>query len=115
MSTGTAQREDTRNEPVVAAKMAVIGEGRTLATGVTFYVVPSRTEVGKLYLVYRLKTRLECTCLAGKYHPETPCIHRQAVRDFLLDRMSGDSRERAHPGDTAPLRRSQEPFSLLKR
>ena len=127
MSTGTARREGTQNDgPVTSSSsretlgLQVIGEGRTLATGVTFYVVPSRSEPNTLYLVYRLRTKLQCTCAAGRYHPETPCVHRQAVRDFLLDRMNGNNgtaptapSPAQHPGDTAPLRR--EPFSFLKR
>ncbi len=103
----TDEARETPNQPPMPA---VIGEGHSLETHTPFYLVTSRSVPGQLYVVYQLVTRLQCTCQAGRL--DKPCVHRAVVRDFLLDRMVGDSP--GHPGDTAPLRRSSRPFSLMK-
>jgi len=111
--------------------LQVVGTGTT-KDGRRVYAVPSRTEKNRWHLVTVAFGALHCDCLAATFHRY--CCHRAAVR-ARLEAEAFDAREReaergfhaaaralaeaeqrqqAERRETAPLARSNAPFSLFK-
>ncbi len=98
--------------------------------GKRVFYVTSQSQPGKLYRVAVMRNRLACGCPASVYTGN--CAHRKVchekleaeyaekhekehTRDVVTICIPAPSVSAAsHPGDTAIVRRSQQPFSLLK-
>ena len=119
MSTGTARREGTQNEGLVAASstakretaapVKIVGQG-TLAGqhGLPFVLVSSSSEFGRVHVVcycYEGVSRVQCDCMAAQYGKS--CKHALLAQEWLCE----FARKKR---DCAPLRRNQKPFSLMK-
>lgn len=115
-------------------ELSVIGAGVTLE-GVNFYVIPSQAEPGRVHLVRQLATRLSCDCRGYQYrnkccHVDAVKAHKQRLQLETANAARAPAREThplqpaaatsagtastVDPRDTAILRRSQQPFSILK-
>lgn len=110
-TTKRPSREAQRNAKVQAAYESIRDLGRDGQHHL--YSVASGSLVGMRYLVTRDETtgRMHCSCLAGQ-HERSDCAHRQAVDRWVLEHE--EKRRRDHERDTALLRRSNQPFSLMK-
>lgn len=113
-----------------ARGLAVTGKGSRKSDGATVYTVTSSSDPARWHLVAVMGSRLVCDCQAGRRG--LVCQHRALVHERILaERVAlqaitpavaairaGRSASRgtvaaSHPGDTAILRRSNRPFSIL--
>lgn len=108
-----------------ARGLAVVGKGTCKDGGAPVYAVTSSSQPGRWHLVMVVGLRLVCDCQAG--HRGLMCQHRALVRERITAERAriaartaqaavshGTRSAPAHPGDTALMRRSNRPFSLLK-
>ncbi len=111
--------------------LEVVAHGTRRSDGAAVYAVPSRSKPGQWHLVVAEGLDLVCTCEAGKHGRY--CAHRAAVRarQEIEAEVRRDTHEREverafhaaaralnvqldHRHETAPLARSNAPFSLFK-
>ncbi len=113
-ATGKATKTSGLERAVEIAQrdgLEVVGHGTRKRDGAAVYAVPSRKEANRLHLVAVEGKRLSCDCAAGQHG--RVCAHRATVYLFLLARVERASEQRpAH--ETAPLARSNAPFSVWK-
>jgi hypothetical protein len=124
------------NAPAAAPVVKVIGQGTLLGSGLPFLLVTSGSELGRAHVVaYAYEgafvgSRAQCDCMAAQFGKS--CKHVLVAREWLAATTpkmeqapvaadtvshatpSAKYRQSSHPGDTALMRRSNRPFSLLK-
>ena len=122
-----------QNAPVSAPVVKVIGQGTLLGSGLPFLLVTSGSELGRAHVVaYAYEgvfvgSRCQCDCMAAQFGKS--CKHVLVAREWLQAQTvkleqgadvvshappASQYRQSSHPGDTALMRRSNRPFSLLK-
>lgn len=94
-----------------ATEVQIVGQGTLAVNGLPFLLVSSGSEPGRVHVVayaYQgvyLGSRIHCDCVAASWGKS--CRHVLVAREWLAE---FERKQR----DTAPLRRSNEPFSLMK-
>jgi hypothetical protein len=105
-----------------AAGLVVVGRGFRKRDYALVWMVPSQSEANRWHMVTEIEGQLECDCHAGQYG--RLCIHRAVVYlDLTAEAQTFAARRQAQAQaetptddarDTAPLYRSNAPFSLFK-
>lgn len=117
-----------RAAQVVAEEVRIVGRGTMAGNGLPFLLVSSASEPGRVHCVayaYEgayIGARIHCDCVAASYGKG--CKHVRLVTAWLLEQMANaplssppsapSQPEPADARETAILRRSQEPFQLMK-
>lgn len=113
------------------AELRIVGRGTLAESGLPFLLVSSLSEPGRVHCVaYAYEgayvgSRLHCDCAAASYGRH--CKHMRLVMAWLAEQMvsaplavspppstSPDTPSRPDARETAILRRSNQPFSLMK-
>ncbi len=85
--------------------LTVVGHGTRKADGRSVYLVPSRSQANRLYVVANEGTHLSCDCPAGKVGKV--CAHRAAVHEYLAAGLRAAM-------EAAPLLRDNRPITIWK-
>jgi hypothetical protein len=103
-----------------AAGIRVAARGTRRSDGARVILTTSSEGAARLHCVAVTERALECDCKAGQHGRY--CMHRAVVRDHLVaERAELNRKLRARPArvttaaerDTAPLYRSNKPFSIF--
>lgn len=106
-----------KNQP--AAQAEITGSGM-LSNGMSFYLVASATEAGRSHVVALQGSRMHCDCTGFGYRGT--CRHVKAVEAYIAAEQAVERAERkaathaaeAARRDSAMLRRSNQPFSMMR-